>query len=198
MKFCKSSKTQSNNQTKQRILFLDIDGVISSIRNAILQLDYDATAVKLLKDLQQRCGFLIVLSSARRKNFETKEEFIKEVFEETGVVLELHDSWRTVSHPTDPLDNLPKRHQVIFKSYRKYWKRYLKTYHDTEYWRGHEVRQWLRDHGENNFEYVVLDDSFDQFPIPVERVVHIQYGESDSGMKVEHYDQVLELFGELE
>lgn len=186
------------NPTRKRILFLDIDGVISSIRNAILQLGYDVTAVKLLKDLQERCGFLIVLSSARRKHFTSKEDFIKEVFEETGVTLELHDSWRTVSHPTNQLEHLPKRHQVIFKSYRKYWKKYLKTYHDTLYWRGHEIRQWLRDHGEDNYEYVVIDDSFDLFPIPVERIVHIQYGECDSGMKVEHYDRVLELFGEEE
>lgn len=196
MSYSTSSKRRSSLRVKHRILFLDIDGVISSVRNLILQLEYDHTAVALLKDLQEKCGFLIVMSSSRRKHFDNAEAFLKELKEETGLTVELHENWRTPSYSTEPLENLPKGHQVIFKAYRKYWKKYLKTYHDTRHWRGHEIRQWLRDNDESNFEYVVLDDSYDLFPIDPKRIVHINFGESDSGMKIEHYDKVLELFGE--
>lgn len=181
---------------KQLILFLDVDGVISSLRNSIVGLKFDPVSTLMLKKLQDKIGFKIVVSSAQRINHKSAESFIERIRSVTGVTLDLHEDWRTVSHPDKPLENLPKNHQIIFRDYRKIWgKSYLRTIYTTRYWRGHQIRQWLRDHSDENIKYVVVDDSFDLFPIPIDRVVRIKHGEQICGMQIEHYDQIFKLFG---
>lgn len=185
-------------KAKQRILFLDLDGVISSLRNSIVGLKYDPVATLMLKKLQDQIGFKIVISSAQRINHKSAESIIKRISDVTGVELDLHEDWRTVSHPESPLENLPKNYQHIFKDYRKVWKKYLKTIYCTQHWRGHQIRRWLLDHQNEEIDYVVVDDSFDLFPIPVEKVVRIKYGEQICGLTMDHYDQILKTFGKEE
>lgn len=183
---------------KEKILFLDIDGVISSLRNSIVGLKYDPVATLMLKKLQDQIGFKIVVSSAQRINHKSATSMLKRIKDVTGVDLVFHEDWRTVSHPTDYLGNLPEGHEETFKDYKAFWKDHLYNVESTENWRGHQIQQWLVDHTDKDIEYVVIDDSFDLFPIPTQRIVHIRYGESTAGMLMDHYDQVLRLFSTVE
>jgi hypothetical protein len=180
---------------KQRIIFLDIDGVISSLRNSILNMNYDPVAVLMLRSLQTECNFKIVVSSARRKLHKSKEAFSDSIYYATNIRLNIHDDWRTVSHVKEPFSQLPDNHESILKEYiDSVWYNSVQVKEDTRYWRGHEIRQWLLDHGEHNFDYLVLDDSFDLYPIPTSNVLRIENGESNAGLLVEHYDFIRKYF----
>lgn len=182
--------------TKQsRILFLDIDGVVSSHRNLILGDEFDIVALRLLEKLQVECQFDIVISSSRRKNIKSITDFSNMLTTKYGVRLHFHTAWKTVNKKDVILDNLPKDYGRIFKQYVRKWGVHApKHISETLHWRGFEIYDWLLHHREENPKFLIIDDSMDMFPIDIKYLVRVKRGEELGGLQMSHYDRILEYF----
>jgi hypothetical protein len=60
--------------------------------------------------------------------------------------------------------------------------------------RGDEISLWLAGHPEVT-SYVVLDDEFDNGPIPTDRWVYVHMGWFDGGLKHEYAEQAISVLG---
>lgn len=183
--------------TKQsKILFLDIDGVVSSHRNLLIGEEFDVVALKMLEILQREIGFLIVISSTRRKHIKSIADFSKMLSDKYGVCLKFHETWRTATRFKQPdLSKLPAAHARIFKQYvRRFGENAPKKLEDTFTWRGFEIHDWLLNRPEKEIKYLIVDDSMDMFPIDIKHLLRIKYGEELGGLQLKHYDQILEYF----
>lgn len=186
-----------------KILFLDIDGVVSSIRNGIVGDDFDLVALKLLEQAQRECGFEIVISSARRQHFKSAEDFLNPI-KEVGVDLKLHERWKTPIGYGQLLDLLTNRGETgqidEVAARRRYWQLHTSPSPVTK-WRGVEIQQWIMDEiGDSPLsayqllDFLVVDDSCDMFPLDPSHFLHIPKGESICGLQVEHYDYIINYF----
>lgn len=124
-----------------KILFLDIDGVITSARANGFR-DFDPFAVHCITWACKEAGYRIVLSSTWRFADYDVQDFWQEIFD--GL---FHDDWRTPDK-TRKLEN-------------GIWIAKI---------RGDDVAAWLEKHPEVT-EYIILDDDSDFLPEQKERVV---------------------------
>jgi hypothetical protein len=119
------------------VVFLDMDGVLSSPRAFIVQQDrpnhsdkwIDPIAVRALNMLCRAAGAEVVVSSVWRLN-RTRDEF-RNILERNGFDGALHEDWRTIQ--------------------------------SREGFRGDEVREWLERHPDVS-RHVILDDDGDFHP----------------------------------
>lgn len=192
------------------IVFKDIDGVTSSVRNAILKQPYDALSIQLIADAfriaKEKYGFdvKLVISSTRRKdhNHGSAELIARRMEEVLGgkkCPFEFHQMYRTVTYTsregvTEELERLSYDFPDI-SDYHHVWGEDLEISH-TEHWRGWEIMDWLVTDENINRPYIVLDDSFDLYPIHCSDILRIDNGE-ETGFMINHYDRLLSMFDRL-
>lgn len=118
-----------------RIIFLDMDGVLSTVRGWLTNTDkeipdrwIDPVAVKLLNIICAETDAVVVVSSTWRLN-EQRANFL-DILQRNGFAGSIHDDWRTK-------DLRPQNKN-----------------------RGHEVVEWLSRHPEIE-DHVILDDDSD-------------------------------------
>lgn len=180
------------------ILFLDIDGVVSSSRNLVTGTKFDQVALKLIEKLQKKYNFQIVLSSSHRKHIRNIIEWVTAIEKDYGVCLNIHPNWRTVTGMSSMVDEYDASHDN-----RDYWMHLNKltdpdslTKETTFYWRGWEIQQWLNEYEKENGckpIYACIDDSRDLYPIPYSHFVHVDQGEMYS-LQLSHYDALNAVF----
>lgn len=130
---------------RRRVIFLDMDGVISTWRAHKAQPEkplpdrwIDAEAMANLNRLCEQSGASVVISSTWRLN-RTREEF-QTILSRNGFTGALHHCWRTKDMAA-PIGSGGLWWAVI---------------------RGDEVRAWLSDHPAEQIErHVILDDDSD-------------------------------------
>ena len=149
-----------------RVLFLDMDGVLSTPRAWCVQthLPYpdrwvDPVATCMLNMACARSGAVMVVSSTWRLHY-SRDGWLK-CMHRWGLTCGLHADWRT-----------PDRARAC----------------DV---RGREIQRWLDAHPEIT-EYVILDDDSDMLEHQLTRLVCT---DSHDGMMMRHHIKCLELFG---
>lgn len=158
-----------------RVLFLDIDGVLNSVKTCVatggypFTLDepegFDWIAIKLLQRLCDSSGVQIVLSSTWRLHYSPKE---------VGDFLGLPVIDKTPSHFEDWSEELP------LESF---------TQRAT---RGKEIAAWLQDHPEVT-KYCIIDDDSDMLESQIPFFVKTDGFE---GMSWKDFCKVCEILGE--
>jgi hypothetical protein len=113
-----------------KIVFLDFDGVITSIRSGFYNLD--PIAIKfLIRCCQDSDAQIVIISDWRLDN---PEEFFRDIF---GIWL--HDDWETPCYHDDFC--VPHySHDFVRQT------------------RGREIKSWLDDHPDVT-EYIIIDDN---------------------------------------
>lgn len=183
------------------VLFLDIDGVVSSHRNLMIGKEFDDVALSMLAHLQNEFNFLIVLSSSRRILYTELSQLTNELESNHGVTLRFHHRWKT-QHQVEGSDvTLPTTN---YGDRCAYWGRVMgvdvKDIESVRSCRGLEIQQWLNDEeletGER-IDYVVVDDSVDLFPIDPKYYVRVYQGEIRGGLQLRHYDSISKKFNRI-
>lgn len=123
--------------SQRPIIFLDMDGVVSTPRAYIVQADKPGRDRWLdpisMRYLDMLCGYsnaLVVISSTWRLMYDGRQAFT-DLLARNGCAAELHEDWRTAQFNTGP--------------------------------RGAEVQDWLDRHPEFT-RYLILDDEADFLP----------------------------------
>lgn len=168
---------------KQKIIFLDFDGVLNSVRSAIADGHYittlnaknsilmgtptsgfDRIAVNLIHSLMKRTGAYIVVSSAWRKTFSLRD--IREIFHN-----EFGWSHEEVTESIIGVTGISDSQS-----------------------RGDEIQNWIDEHtvGINNFQYIIIDDGYDFHDHQYKRLVQTDPYE---GFLYKDYVKALGLFG---
>lgn len=171
---------------KPRIIFLDFDGVLNSVRNATadgyvinagkvkmelvrggraITTGFDPVAVKLMWKLAQRADAYFIISSAWRISMSLRD--IREMFHyEFG--------W--------PIDDENQR--ILGKT---------PQHTDSYKMRGNEIQEWIDNHttGIRNFQYAIIDDSYDMLDWQMKRFVQTDPYE---GFLYKDYTAALALF----
>ena len=152
-----------------KVIFLDIDGVIQSPRYCIAMNQsgflaaFEPAAMSMLRNLIKESGAKIVISSTWRMgdNAQTERE-LKMFFRVCGfkeIANAFHDEWRTDS--------------------------------DGEL-RGEEIKRWLEKHPECQECYLILDDDSDMLD---EQLPFFVKTDAYNGFLLEHYDKAKEILG---
>lgn len=160
-----------------KIIFLDIDGVLNSVDSSIafykwmprgtkIQMEdrLDSVSIGLLRRLCIETGAKIVISSTWRMG-RTESDFV-EIFARHG--------WEDF-----PIVGLtPIGHTLFEVGHRE---------------RGQEIQYWLDHNG--NPEYIILDDDSDMLDSQMSRFIHCS---NVNGFRSKHYCQALRLFGQAD
>lgn len=154
-----------------KLLFLDIDGVLNSVRSAVAHKGYpwpgepherewekfDEVAVRLLQDVVGETGASVVLSSVWRIGAD--EEFLKDLSERLGVEIKYTTNWSGME-------------------------------------RGWEINKTLKDVlscVEDKLEsYVIIDDDSDMLSIHKDRFVKV---DGNNGLSFENYMEIINVLG---
>lgn len=156
----------------QSVIFLDMDGVISTFRAYKAQVGWpvpdrwiDREAVANLNDLCEKSGALIVVSSTWRLNL-TADNFLA-ILQCHGFKHAMHDDWRTkdlsITLPGSPLFRATTRSE--------------------------EVLEWMSRHPEVT-RHVILDDDSDF--LPEQPLVKTPF---ETGLSADHVGRALMLLG---
>lgn len=114
------------------IIFLDIDGVVCTLRShfafddGFLMLSWDIIACQMIRKLCEKYNCKIVISSTWRRN----ESRCKMYLATFALITHLHEDWKTIS--------INKKNSI----------------------RGDEINAWLKRHKEIK-NYVIIDDDTD-------------------------------------
>lgn len=154
------------------ILFLDIDGVLTSQRVCTgmqskcprekLWSTFDPVAVSFINDHFDNGKWNIVISSSWRDCFRPRDLLM--MLTMSGIKVPLHDEWRTERFPGQA--------------------------------RGLEINAWLKDNemsGKTN--YIILDDNSDMLP---EQVPQFVQTDGLDGMLTMHMHKIIELKDRIE
>lgn len=152
-----------------KIIFLDMDGVLSSTRAWIVNRDVDLpdrwldpVACKLLAILCEETGAIIVVSSTWRLS-ETRTSF-GAILQRNYCPAALHEDWRTLQ---------------------------IGSSQSAGPGRGIEVREWMARHPEVT-DYVILDDNTDFFPDQP-----LVLTDSHNGLGYEHFREARRILNRL-
>lgn len=142
-----------------RIIFLDIDGVLNSLRSVFAlgnpSKHFDPVAVGLLDKLSEEADAHIVISSSWRHG--NTEALVNELYDICHQYKEPHFLDRVVGET-------PRLSNGV---------------------RGDEIEQWLVMYREEDIEsYVIIDDDKDMLPKQQNNFVHTSFNE---GFLLEHY-----------
>lgn len=199
-----------------KVLFLDIDGVLSHVCQRYAEDDgyldkMDRYLLKNLAKVQQECGFKIVVSSTWRIG-RTKEE-MEEVFKDNGSVLDLHDDWATTTKEPYTYEEIQGSEGELKKKTDNYTTRYITKLYSATYLnkfctieqitelqnktfdselkdqRGLQIYKWLEEHPEVDC-YLVVDDSSDMFMIPRDNFLHVKDGEMTNGLNMYQFNRI--------
>lgn len=200
---------------KERIVFLDYDGVVRHRFSDLLYTDkefyeipaFDINIVKILVKLQERLNFKFVCSS--RAWAESDRESQEAKFRYHGVNLEFHKDFRTPYMTDFTVEEYLNGEHLIYAS-KDPWEDWGEQY---EVFKGNDVDEktlrseliernrgfcilsWLREHPEVGIDdFMVIDDESDIFPIRRKNFIHVQQGESRGGFGWEHVIQLIEFF----
>ena len=166
-----------------RIVFLDIDGVLNSERTLYAyenfcnagsvkqeivkngektEIDprFDPIAVKLLQNAQEKLGFKIVISSAWRYSFNVQD---------------FHILFNKYNWDTSDI--------IIGK-----------TGYEAGV-RGNQIKCWIDNHTDGNCQYAIIDDSTDMLDSQLENFVRCDF---KHGFDVDCYIELFSIFGESE
>jgi len=152
----------------EKVIFLDIDGVLNSHRGNLFADEFiERAAVKAIDQLCQMTGAKIVVSSTwrlgRHNNCMHFAEMMR-VMGFTGRIYYHEENWRT-------------------KSITEKGKRTL---------RGDEIKEWLSRHPEVT-HYVIIDDDTDMLDEQLDNFVHVDYME---GFGARNYYRAAKILGE--
>lgn len=168
---------------KKKIIFLDFDGVLNSVRSVVadqkcinalnakhailaghtIASGFDPVAVKLIRQIINKTDAYIVVSSAWRKAISLGD--IRQIFHtEFG--------WPD-----------GEEERIIGVTGRR----------DNGH-RGSEIQDWIDDHtvGITNFQYIIVDDSYDFHDHQMKRFIQT---DPYNGFSYQDYCNALELFG---
>ena len=173
-----------------KVVFLDFDGPLihslSLTRNIKWPKDFpteiDPKCVNRLRELQERFGFKVVISSTIRRNHQTLEGLLEHYSTSNLSTLDYHDDWRT-----------PMTAKKIYLGSDEslcHWTGLMnvkKAVLETQYWRGHEVKTWLDSHPEVT-EYLVIDDTPNLYPLEQKHCLWIYNAKYHGGMLSKHID----------
>lgn len=146
-----------------KILFLDIDGVVCTLRSQfaygerLLMESWDITCCQMIRRLCAANGYQIVCSSTWRKHERTRMYFA--VY---GLVDYLHEDWRTP----------------------------LKVDYEQEQRRGTEIQAWLDNHKDTE-AYIILDDDSDMLDHQKEFFVCTDSREGFGSRHFEKADEIM-------
>jgi hypothetical protein len=146
-----------------RILFLDIDGVILAGRHwkeKPHRLDMPADTITLLNEICERSGAIVVVSSTWRR-----DDRLRRKLHRNGFTGRFHRDWRTPYGEDIPL---PWTHHLDFIQ------------------RGDEIADWLRRHPPDRF--CIIDDDSDMLD---EQKPFFIKTEFEQGMTREHVERVI-------
>ena len=149
------------------ILFLDIDGVLNSMRSSVAYGTYnklDEISVKLLNEICLDCGCGIVISSTWRKNH--KPHKLVGILQGHGV------------------DKFPMNEMLKLDCF------YTPVINTHGSIRGNEIEQWLKEYGGCN--YVILDDDSDM--TDEQKQNHFVHVNGEVGITVQNMLDVKKLF----
>lgn len=168
---------------KRKIIFLDFDGVINSVRSVVadqkcvnalnakhailaghkIASGFDPVAVKLIWQIIQKTDAYIVVSSAWRKAISLND--IREIF---------RTEFDWPSGDDERIIGVTGRHDNGF--------------------RGDEIQDWIDNHtvGISNFQYIIVDDSYDFHDHQHRRLIQTN---PYNGFSYEDYGKALQLFG---
>lgn len=167
---------------KQKIIFLDFDGVLNSVRSVVadkkcvnalnakhailaghtITSGFDPIAVKLIWRIMEQTDAFIVVSSAWRKTINLSD--IRNIF---------HTEFGWPDGGDERIIGVTGRRDNGF--------------------RGHEVQDWIDNHtvGIRNFQYIIIDDSGDFHDHQFKRFVQT---DPYNGLSYEDYKKALQLF----
>lgn len=200
---------------KERIVFLDYDGVVRHRFSDLLYNTkefyeipaFDVNIVKVLAKLQERLSFKFVCSS--RAWAESDRETQEAKFRYHGVNLEFHRDFRTPYGTDFTVEEYLNGEHLPYASEDPWegWEGYYDAYKDTtldemalrsglvDRNRGFCILSWLRKHPEIGIDdFMVIDDESDIFPIRRKNFIHVQQGESRGGFGWEYVIQLIEFF----
>lgn len=173
-----------------KVLFLDFDGplihTLSLQRNikypSQFPSEFDPKCVNVIKAMQERYGFKVVVSSTIRRNHKSLPEMLEHFKTSNLSDLDYHEHWHTPHAAT----------KVYFGTDEDlcHWTGLMNVKRavlETKYWRGHEIRQWLEAHPEVT-EYLVVDDRPNLYPIPQKNCLWIYNANHFGGMLSTHID----------
>lgn len=157
-----------------KVIFLDIDGVLNSeeffINNKGLNLEIDEEKVKILKEIIDKTGAKIVISSSWRGAiyhcFELNDNSIKNVVY---------------------LKNLFKKYDISIYGYTPYIKK-----ETLKISRGTEIRNWLFNKKVESF--VILDDEiFKDFYFLQDNLVKTNFYGKNGGLNFSHIEKTINI-----
>lgn len=156
---------------KYRVLFLDIDGVLCTLRSHFayglpggLERHLDPVAVRMLAKFCEESNCKIVLSSSWRDDLDL--EAMSCILMNAGFArVPWHSSWKTKNFDVKTGWGMTQRGK-----------------------RGDEIKQWLSENG--NPDYVILDDNSDFLP---EQMPYFVQTDTNNGFLWEHYQKAFDI-----
>lgn len=168
---------------KNKIIFLDFDGVINSVRSVVadqkcvnalnakhailagntIVSGFDPVAVKLIQQIMRKTDAYIVVSSAWRRAITLND--IRQIF---------HTEFGWPGGEDERIIGVTGRRD--------------------DGHRGTEIQEWIDDHtvGIRNFQYIIVDDSYDFHDYQHKRFIQT---DPYNGFSYEDYGKALELLG---
>lgn len=173
-----------------KVLFLDFDGplihALSLQRNIKypkrFTSEFDPKCISVIREMQERYGFKVVVSSTIRRNHASLEKMLDYFKTSELNTLDYHEDWRT------PLS----AKKIYFGKDEDlcHWTGLMNVKRavlETQGWRGHEIKQWLEAHPEVT-EYLVVDDRPNLYPIEQKNCLWIYNANYHGGMLSKHID----------
>lgn len=163
------------NGSKMKIIFLDIDGVLNS-------LDWS--------EKQKYCERYSEINPEKVK-------LLKEIVERTGAEIVLSSTWRTLSNAPGSRNEHPQ-YAYLVDSLEEYDLKIISHTPYINNNRPEEIRKWLDKHGgKERISFVSLDDDFrleyyEKYGIE-DFLVHTCFYEMDGGLRREHVEKAVEI-----
>ena len=182
-------------KTQPIIVFLDIDGVLTSSRTHCLNGDkgiwhrFDPNVIQFFKVLKDQFNYKFVFSTTWRYAYHIDIDYtLPEAIRTSETILDL---------PREEQLKIRFNHEGIDESYfhEHYVTKRLGSnkMHGSHQTRGYEVEDWLGQHPEIT-KYIIIDD-IDQF-LASQRPFFVQTDE-ENGVLFHHYRKIMKLFNEL-
>lgn len=192
---------------RQRIVFLDYDGVVRSWYSDLVYgwATIDPSIAYVLHMLQDVLGLTYVCSS--RAWGEDSREAQEMIWAQTGWPLKFHEDFCTEYHgeyTRERWDSGEFDAMCCPEGLVEYHRRFdflrerdpeRDVWYQIQYWRGFSVLKWLEAHPEiTNNDWLVIDDESDMYPLPLRNFVHVVNGEQTKGLGWEHLRYIIEFF----
>lgn len=186
---------------KNRILFLDIDGPLIHDRSTYLQrnviggrnLPYCNESVAFLKKLYEQFKFQIVVSSSYRLDHLVLGDFLETHHQLKD--FEFHPDWKTTSRVVDyPVTNDAEQLSL------DHWAKINEVPHTERHsigQRGGQIQDWVDCHDFEEFDYMVIDDSCDLYPLNPFNVIWLEQAISRGGIASFDQNKIIKRFEEV-